>query len=135
MLEYRLLNLVKHFYQGHIPSEQQICGLFQVTATESRALIRSITSKYQYELEAIMKDTLRMKLQQDAQINAPSDFRIALNSNFYKDEFNKILAIHPQYKPIEKDLQTNGTYIIRNAEYQFLCNHFQIVPTQNPYQP
>ena len=42
ILEYRLFNLIKFFFNGKILGEQKNCDLFQITATESRAFIRSI---------------------------------------------------------------------------------------------
>ena len=56
MMEYRLFLLIKFLFDGKIPDEQSTCALFQVTANESRSLVRSIMSKYQYEL----RDTIRI---------------------------------------------------------------------------
>jgi hypothetical protein len=57
--EYRLYLLVKHVFAGKLPTEQQICSLFQTTTTQSRALLRAVMSKYQYELQEAIYDTLR----------------------------------------------------------------------------
>ena len=57
ILEYRLfllITLVLH----EIPNEQQVTSLFQTTLAESRSLIRSVLSKYQYKLEPSIKKSL-----------------------------------------------------------------------------
>src|SRR4051794_20961152 len=49
--EYRLCLMINHVFGGRLPSERQISALFQTTATQSRALLRAVMSKYQYELQ------------------------------------------------------------------------------------
>lgn len=56
--EYRLLLLIKHVFAPTLPSEQQVSRLFQTTATQSRALLRAVMSKYQYELREVIRATL-----------------------------------------------------------------------------
>jgi len=60
--EYRLYLLIKRVFAGRLPTEQQICSLFQTTTTQSRALLRAVMSKYQYELQEAIYDTLREEL-------------------------------------------------------------------------
>jgi len=55
--EYRLFLLIKHVF-GVLPSEQQVCALFQTTAAQSRGLLRAVMSKYQYDLRDVIDSTL-----------------------------------------------------------------------------
>jgi hypothetical protein len=134
MQEFRLLNLVKHYFEGQIHSEQQICGFFQIKAAESRSLIGAVTSKYQYELKEEIKTSLGRRLNDRAMRNGETDFKIPLDSTFYKDELNKILAnLDPKLPMIEKDNQTSGNYTIKPSSYSALCVYFQIAETNQPY--
>lgn len=57
--EYRLFLLIRGPFGNTIPDDQMVCDLFQTT-TQSRALVRSVMSKYQYELsQAIILTTGR----------------------------------------------------------------------------
>jgi len=134
ILEFRLLNLIKHHFNGAIPSEQQISALFQITATESRALIRSITSKYQYELTDIINTMLKELLRDKTMKNADKNYKLPLDNVFFKDELNKRLGMYDNKLPmVEKDVTTNGVYTISISAYDRLCHEFQIAKTTVSY--
>lgn len=125
ILEYRLFNLVKFFFDGKIPKEQQICDFFQVTATESRSLIRSVISKYQYELKDAIFLSLKEQIQAANFDSNSIDHVISIHSLFVVDELNKILgSIDSELQKIEKKSGTISTYIIKPASYDRLCNYF-----------
>lgn len=128
--EFRLFIFIKYFFDGKIPDEQKICGLFQTTAAESRALIRSIMSKYQYELRDTIHDSLReqvVKVKKD--ING-DDYKLSIQNQFFKDELNRILgAIDTSLPIIEKDKGTISTYVIKASSYQKLCELYSIEAT------
>ncbi|MBB2151434.1 hypothetical protein [Pedobacter gandavensis] len=134
MMEFRLLNLIKHYFQGAIPSEQQISSLFQITSAESRSLIRSITSKYQYELSDIINGMLIRLLRDKTLKNEEENFKLPLDNIFFKDELNKRLGqLNNKLPMVEKDGATNGIFTIQNSSYAALCNHFGIAQTINSY--
>lgn len=49
--EYRLYCLIQRLYQSRFPNEGEVSALFQTTASQSRALIRAVSSKYQYDAD------------------------------------------------------------------------------------
>lgn len=57
--EYRLFLLIEHLLNGRLPSERAVGALFQTTATQSRALLRAVMSKYQYDLQVAIHETLK----------------------------------------------------------------------------
>jgi hypothetical protein len=59
ILEYRLFLLIESALEGQIPDEQVVSNLFQTTSTESRSLIRSVMSKYQYQLREAIEDSIK----------------------------------------------------------------------------
>jgi len=58
MREYRLALLIRRAFGNKIPDEQTVCDLFQCTLSQSRALLRAVMSKYQYELSTAINETL-----------------------------------------------------------------------------
>ncbi|KQM79199.1 hypothetical protein ASE74_01115 [Pedobacter sp. Leaf216] len=133
MLEYRLINLIQSYYQGRIPAEDEISGIFQTSQVESRTMLKAISSKYQYILEAVIKESLKNKLDIDARKNGNSDFRISIDGSFFRDGYNKILARVATHAPLVKDNTTTSVYIIKNGEYAYLCNQLGIQETVNAY--
>ena len=127
ILEYRLFNLIKFFFDGKIPDEQKICDLFQITATESRAFVRSIMSKYQYDLKETISLTLKEQVENIQKDENEEIYKLSIQNQYFKDELNRILGTIDTSLPIiEKERGTISTYIIQPSSYQKLCEHFGI---------
>lgn len=127
ILEYRLFNLIKYFFNGKIPDEQKICDLFQITATESRAFIRSIMSKYQYDLKETISSTLKEQVENIQKVENEEIYKLSIQNQYFKDELNRILGTIDTSLPIiEKERGTISTYVIQPSSYQKLCEHFDI---------
>ncbi len=127
ILEYRLFNLIRFFFNGKIPEEQKICDLFQITATESRAFIRSIMSKYQYDLKETISSTLKEQVENIQKDENQELYRLSIQNQYFKDELNIILgAIDTSLPIIEKERGTISTYLIQPSSYLKLCEHFNI---------
>lgn len=127
ILEYRLFNLIAFFFDGKIPDEQNICDLFQITATESRALIRSIMSKYQYDLKETIQNSLKVEIASLSKEDDDEFYRISIQNLFIKDELNKILgSIDTSLPIIKKENGTISTFIIMPSSYNKLCEKFGI---------
>ena len=127
ILEYRLFNLIVYFFNGKIPEEQKICDLFQITSNESRSFMRSIMSKYQYDL----KDTINLSLREQVQnVKVAEDegyYRISIQNQFFKDELNRLLgSIDTSLPIIEKERGTISTFIIQPSSYNKLCEIFDL---------
>lgn len=132
ILEYRLLLLIEHALRNKIPDEQDVCRLFQTTASKSRSLIRAVMSKFQYELKLAIDGTVRTLIE-SAQLdtNGDDDTRIVvINSENLVDELNRIIAsIDGTLPPVSKKRGTASTYQIMPSSYNQLCNRFGI-PTE-----
>jgi hypothetical protein len=64
MREYRLYLLIRYLYGNRFPTEAQISALFQTTTSQSRSLLRAVSSKYQYELTDAREATLKAAVEQ-----------------------------------------------------------------------
>jgi hypothetical protein len=135
--EYRLCLMITHVFGGRLPSEQRISALFQTTSTQSRALLRAVMSKYQYELQDAIRGSLRDELHTakqpdsgwigDAVHGLPPPHR----------EETSVTKTAPDYadftntKTVLTSENTQHIGIIRKSEYNGLCrrrhNPFHVV--------
>ena len=62
LLDFRLFLLIKHAFNNTLPDEQTVSRLFQMSASESRALLRSLLAKYQMQLRASLQTTIQQQI-------------------------------------------------------------------------
>lgn len=120
--EYRLYLLIGHVFGGRLPTEQNISFLFQTTTTQSRALLRAVMSKYQYELQEAIHDTLREELSRaQADPNTDGVYLITVDSENVIQALNrKIASIDGTLPQITKARNTVSTYEIAKSSYSKL---------------
>jgi hypothetical protein len=123
--EFRLLLLIKHVFNA-LPSEAQISALFQTTTTQSRALLRAVMSKYQYELQAIIRSSLSNVLQQAiADPNGDGKLLVLDSENIVQRLNTEIAAIDGTLRPVLKVHDTAGTYTIDLQSFTKLTERFK----------
>ena len=129
LLEYRLLLLIETAFNGAIPDERTVSSLFQTTLSESRALTRSVISKYQYQLRSHIENTLRSSLSAANRQNDTQVYTVVINSQNVVDELNKALAdIDGNLAPVRKKRGSVSQYEISPSSYNHLCSKFKVQP-------
>lgn len=129
ILEYRLFLLVKTAFNERLPDEQRVSALFQTSSTGSRALLRSVMSKYQYELRPEIAKTLRETL--ESATADEDDFIVTLNSENVVDAMNRILgSIDGTLPQVVKKRGTVASYTVRASSYAKLCDYCDAEPIQ-----
>jgi len=118
--EYRLFLLIRTAFKNEIPDEQDVCALFQCTVSQSRALLRAVTSKYQYELSKEISTSLKKILEGATKIEGRDAWLIRARSENAVAELNKILARQPGQDEIARQTGKLGTYEVKSAARQFL---------------
>lgn len=123
--EYRLFLLIKEPFNSHIPDEQRVSDLFQTTASQSRSLVRSVMSKYQYELQDAINETLKQTV---AEAEAEDDdWTVTVNSENIVDALNRVIgSIDGSLPQIEKKRGTVSNYVVRRSSYTRLCERFNL---------
>jgi hypothetical protein len=129
ILEYRLFLLIQEAFENRIPDEQDVSRIFQTTKNESRSLIRSVMSKYQYQLrDAIDRAIIRI-LEAAEHPNDETPFIVTINSINLLDELNRVLAeIDGNLPPVAKKRGSVSTYEIEASSYFRLCERFHAEP-------
>jgi hypothetical protein len=133
ILEYRLFLLIRSAFDQRLPDEQRISALFQTSLTGSRSLLRSVMSKYQYELQSEIGKTLRETLE-GATIEG-DDFLVTLNSENVVEALNRLLGkLDGTLPSVSKKSGTVATYVVRASAYHRLCESCgaTAVPAANP---
>jgi len=123
--EYRLALLIQTAFGNEIPNEQTVCDLFQCTLSQSRALLRAVMSKYQYQLSVAINKTLLGVLDKAQKIEGKDAYVISVGNENVIAELNKVLARKPGQDEIARQTRKLGTYELRAAAYDFLKKHFK----------
>jgi hypothetical protein len=123
--EYRLALLIQTAFGNKVPDEQTVCDLFQCTLSQSRALLRAVMSKYQYQLSTAINTTLAGVLGNAQKIEGKDAYVISVGNENVIAELNKVLARKPGQDEIARQTRKLGTYELRAAAYEFLRDHFK----------
>lgn len=117
--EYRLFLLTREAFGNRIPDEQKVSDLFQTTATQSRSLIRSVMSKYQYELQGAINESLREVM--SAATQDEDDWILTAHSENLIEALNRLIgAIDASLPQIEKRRGTAANYVLKESSYRRL---------------
>jgi len=118
IIEYKLFLLIAEAFENRIPDEQEVCRLFQTTATGSRSIIRSVMSKYQYQLKAAIERSMQRLIQSAQQEDENQPYTVTINSLNVVEELNRVLAdIDGNLPPVSKKRGSVSTYEIARSSY------------------
>ena len=121
--QHRLFHLVKHYFLGSIPTEAEVSSMFQLTESESRSLIRNVRTRFRYQLEPEILNTLRATLDLAEQVG--NLYKVVIQSENVLEELNRIIAINaPNLDPITKTRNSARQYAISLDSYELLINYF-----------
>lgn len=123
--DYRIYLLVIHVLGGRLPDEALVSRLFQTSGTESRARLKSVTSKYQRGLEAQIRGSIQ-EILANADHDQPSDtYKITVNNQTVVDLLNSALAVlNGNHAQVSKVRGTVASYIMPRASFEALNAHY-----------
>lgn len=126
ILEHRLHLLIRYAYANQVPTESEVSGLFQTTASQSRALIRNTLSKYRFDLTAALEATVKAVLE-SARFKG-GDFLLTVRSAQVLEAMRtKLEQSHPGEAPIVRTPDAS-TWTLKRGSYQALCKDFNAKP-------
>lgn len=125
---YRLFLLIREVFGNEIPTEQKVSSMFQTTISQSRSLLRSVISRYQYELQEIVEETLKDALSASKQRDTDGNWEVTVSNKSLVERLNEILTAYDDGTIPRVTLKTNSisTYTMTPSAYSCLCNHFHI---------
>lgn len=127
MLEYRLFLLITTAFENTIPDEQDVCRIFQATSNESRSLIRSVMSKFQYQLKEAITASMKEVIESAESPGDGESYSVTIHSISIVDSLNVILARNDGgLQPVSKKRGSVSDYVISPSSYQTLCKELNI---------
>lgn len=119
--DYRLFLLIRELFDHTIPDEERVCALFQTTESQSRGMIRSVLSKYQYDVQDALEASLAQVVQEAQQPEEGTDYEVAIHTKGLVEGLNRILADEDGSLPqVSKKRGTVSTYKIKPSSYGVL---------------
>ena len=126
--EYRLFLLIKYVFNNEIPNEQSICDLFQTTVSQSRSLLRSVMSKYQYELDSAIHKSMKKIVELAEPSDENSFYTVMVDNENLIATLNRLqLSIQGDLETIRKVPNTVSKYKLSPSSYDALTKHFGII--------
>jgi hypothetical protein len=123
--ERKLFLLIKHYFVGRIPNESEVSALFQLTESSSRTLLRDVRTKYKYELEEELLNSIKALLRLAR--NNGSSYTVAIQSDNLLEELKQTVSIKAPYlDQITKVKNSVGAYTIPEDTFEILCNTYGV---------
>lgn len=125
--EFRLYYLIKRFFQGRIPDELEVSSLFQLPESRSKSLILYVLTRFRYDLEGEIYDTLRTSIAEADVIDKGREYRAFIPSANMVEELNRIISrSNPRFRRLSKVRSEPHLYSIAPDSYNALCKHLGI---------
>jgi hypothetical protein len=119
MQVFRLSVLIRYFFDNEIPDEQQVSALFQLSITESRSLIKACMSKYQYELQHALVNTIYQTLGSCDKTTTP--FKLAVKADYIREAIDRLIGQSNHSLPrLKKSRYTVAEYELLESSYNAL---------------
>lgn len=123
--QHRLFHLIKQHFRGRIPNESEVSRIFQLTETESKSLIKNVRTRFRYQLECEINNTLK-KVVQECTPNS-GKYEAIIQSDNVLEELNRILTqVNPVLEPIKKVRDSSRKYTMSEDTYNTLSSYFRI---------
>jgi hypothetical protein len=124
--EYRVLLLIANVWK-RVPADREVSALFQTTASQSRALIRAVLSKFRYDvagaLESSVKDTVA-----GAKRISEAELQLVIRSGNLVDSINDRIQEIDATLPRLATGEGVATYRIKQSAYGKLCEALGVKP-------
>ena len=110
VMQERLFYLLQYYYESHLPSENEISTIFQLTPSQSKTLLRNTKSRYRTKIASFIKNSLTEVIKQATLNNDTGQYYFICDSNILIEELNMMIG---QEKKIAYELitRTKGTAI------------------------
>lgn len=124
--EYRLLLLMENVWK-RVPGDHEVSALFQTTASQSRALIRAVLSKFRYDLAAPLEASLRTAVGEARRLSE-AELQLVIQSANLVDAINDRIE---ELDPTLPRLATGegvATFRVKQSAYEKLCESLGVKP-------
>jgi hypothetical protein len=125
--EYRLYYLIKRFFNGRIPDELEVSSMFQLPESRSKNLILYVLTRFHYDLDEEILNTLKEIIRGAERIHEGLEFRVFIQSRNMVEELDRIIGRGGvRYKKLSKARNESNMYIIAPDSYEVICRYLGI---------
>lgn len=123
--ERRLYHLLRFYFKNRIPDETEVSAMFQLTETQSRTLLRNVLTKFKYDLQGALLETIQEILLSAKLLEKDGDYQVLIRSENILEELRRTVStIAPELRQIRKKRSSAGTYLIPEDTYDRLLAHY-----------
>jgi hypothetical protein len=126
MREYRLLLLMENVWK-RVPADNEVSALFQTTASQSRALIRAVLSKFRYDLAGTLETSVRSVIE-DAKRIDDAELQLVIDSANLVDAINDRIQQLDATLPRLAQGEGVATHRLKQSAYERLCEALALKP-------
>lgn len=121
----KLFLMVKHVFDGLIPSEVEVASIFKIPRSTASTLIKNMRSRYHFDIEQYLKGTIRTILQNNHVFNDETGYyRLEVRSSYMIKEMNEILELRNRNcEKIKRHNPDSSFYKINEDSYQELIDY------------
>ena len=125
--QFRLYYLIKRYFNGRIPDELEVSSMFQLPETRSKNLILYVLTRFRFNLENEILNTLRQIITSAEQTHDGQEYYVFIGSKNMIDELDRIIArAGIRYKRLTKIKNEPNQYSIAPDSYEIICRHLGI---------
>jgi hypothetical protein len=131
--EYRLLLLMKHVLSGAVPDDDYVSALFQTNSGQSRGLIRAVLSKFQYEVETGVQNSVKRVVDEARREGDNTVWTVIIHSGNVVDALNRLIEVLDGALPlVTRTPRTAARYEIKRSTYLRLCEELGVEAKDDP---
>lgn len=125
--EYRLLLLIKHATNGTIPDDDYVSALFQTNTGQSRGLARAVLSKFQYDLETGVQESVKNAVDGARREQGADVWTAIIRSGNVVSALNREIEVLDGALPlVTRTAGTAARYEIKRSTYLRLCAQLDV---------
>jgi hypothetical protein len=125
--EFRLFLLMIHVLDGAVPDDAWVSGLFQTNAGQSRGLIRAVLSKFQYEVERGVRETVKEVVDRARKAEDGDVWTVVIRSGNVVEALNREVEVLSGELPlVTRTPMTGSRYEIKRSTYLRLCEALDV---------
>ena len=125
--EFRLFYLIKRYFNGRIPDELEISSMFQLPESRSKNLILYVLTRFRFNLEQEILNTLRNIIREAEVIDEGQRYRVFIQSANMREELNRIIArSDARLRPLTNIRNEPNFFSIALDSYTVLRRHLGI---------
>ena len=120
----RLYFFLTHYFKDRFPEESVISSIFQLTASQSKTLIRNTKSRYRTKISRIINNSLRKELEKGDKPRKGDIYEFDCPSSTTIEELNLFISQRSKGKvPIKKHETIASRYKCDYDTYDFLIKN------------